>query len=154
MDHKEQKNEFNPIQGFPQKGARYGMKVPEDYFDNLADQILAKAHQTSEVRTTKVFSMRTVMTLAASVIVLAVATVVIMTRTNDDINTSNLASITSDEAYDYIYSNADLFSAEDIYVILGSDAELEQTTLDLEETNYAIDELLEDLDPEDLENLF
>ena len=128
------------------------MKIPEGYFDQLQQDVMSKLEQ--EPPSARRITMRSWLTLAASVVAIAIVAVAVLQRPVSETYGVDFAEISSDEAYEYIYNNADVFAAEEIFTALDLQDDMETDALDLEETNYAIDELLEEFSREDLEAIF
>jgi len=134
-----------------------GYKVPDGYFDTLPDRIMDKL--SSEKVSTPANGARVVRMLsgraaavAAILAGVAVALVVLIDKPN---NTDVFASISEEEAYSYVYENIDEFTSEDILVMAGESAFSDNySDLTGEEVNIALEELLNDMDPDELDELF
>ncbi len=139
------------LEKYVRRGSTSGMQVPDNYFDDLQQNVMARLDE--EPSGARQITMRTWLTLAASIAVVAIIAVAVLQRSNEQALSENFADISTEEAYEYVYLNADAFAAEEIFSALNIE-DSEASSLDLEETNYAIDELLEEFSREDLESIF
>ncbi len=139
------------LEKYVRRGSTSGMKVPDNYFDDLQQNVMARLDE--EPSGARQITMRTWLTLAASIAVVAISAVAVLQRSNEQAPSESFADISTEEAYEYVYLNADAFAAEEIFSALNIE-DSEASSLDLEETNYAIDELLEEFSREDLESIF
>ena len=136
-----------------------GYSVPPVYFKELQDKVMGKIQNEQKAPAGSWFSEfvehfftpRYALALA-TVALIIVAGVVLKNGGNE---TSMFASISVDDAYEYVYNNIDEYETVDLYTL--TDTEYADNVLDdfsNEELNYAIDALLEDIDSESLEELF
>ena len=149
---KENREVDKDLEKYIDRGDKSGMKIPEGYFEQMQQDVMAKLEQESPAA--KRVSMRSWLTLAASVVAIAIVAITVLQRQAVGGFSADFADISSEEAYEYIYLNADAFAAEEIFSALDVQNDNEADALDLEETNYAIDELLEEFTREDLEAIF
>ena len=154
QDNDKGREEQRKLTGFPKKGSTYGMRTPEGYFDNLADRALARTESSESNSAPKRIPLRTWLQAAAAVGLLVVVAYVALTPSGSEDQSVALDAISADDAYTYVYEYANEYVAEDIYTVYADNNNLELLDLDLEQTNYAIDGLLEEIDPEILEQLF
>ena len=107
-----------------------GFEVPDNYFQNLSDSILAKATEEEIIVTRKINWYR-YSAVAASISILLVCIFLLNRNTDSGVDTMAMTDLTPEESYDFILAeDLDDISTEDI--------------LDLEN----IDEILEELEEE------
>ncbi len=137
-----------------------GYSVPPVYFKELQDKVMGQIH--SEERQAPVGNwLRDLLqqyftpryALALGIVAMAiVATVVFTNQENDG---ALLASITAEDAFEYVYSNIDEYETSDLYALGG--AEYTGNILDEmsdEDLDSAIDALIDDLGAESFEQLY
>lgn len=134
-----------------------GFDVPEGYFEALPDMVMARLEQDRSSRPSTVARIRHFVTTPAvayaALITGLLIAVVMLVRSPQQSDV--FADISSDAAYVYVYSNIDEYTMEEIASIAGSsviDEEIQNLTDD--QVNIALDQLLQDVDPEELNELF
>ncbi len=137
-----------------------GYSVPPVYFKELQDKVMGQIHAEQHTEPAgswlidivrQYFQPRYAFAMA-TVTIIIVAALVFRNGGND---TSILASITSEDAYEYVYGHISEYETMDLYTL--ADTENAEYVLDVfsdDELNFAIDALLEDIDSESLEELF
>lgn len=146
--------------GLSQMKSSEGYSVPPVYFKELQAKVMGQIHAeqheepagnwlTDMLR--QYFTPRYAFAMATVTMVI-VAALVFRNGGND---TSVLASITSEDAYEYVYGNISEYETMDLYSL----AERENADYVLDvfsdgELDIAIDALLDDIDTESLEELY
>jgi hypothetical protein len=137
-----------------------GYSVPPVYFKELQDKVMGQIRNEEQKDPVgnwlrdlvqQYFTPRYALALGIVAIAI-VATVVFTNRENDS---ALLASITSEDAFEYVYSNIDEYETMDLYTL--ADAEYTGNILDElsdEDLDFAIDALIDDLDAESFEQLY
>lgn len=137
-----------------------GYSVPPVYFKELQDKVMGQIHAEQQKEPVgswlidivrQYFQPRYAFALA-TVTVLVVVALVFRNGGND---TSILASITTEDAYEYVYGHISEYETMDLYTL--ADAENADYVLDIfsdDEIDFVIDALLENIDAESLEELF
>ncbi len=127
--------------------------TPDGYFDNLSEKVMEKIQSEDKVKIIP-FHKKRWLSIAASFIIILGAGYLLNTQLNiSSKNTEFVFDIEPEEALEYLIENdnlylSDLFSL-DLYE---DDFSLEESEMtDLE--NADLEELLNELDPEDLEEL-
>jgi len=128
--------------------------LPDGYFDNLSDKVLERIK--SEEKETRVVPLyrRKWLSIAASFILLLGAGYLISTQSDSiNPNTEFALDVDLDEALEYLEENEDLYLSDLLSLDLSEDdISIEEDEMtDFENTN--IEELLDELEPEDLEEL-
>ena len=154
MEQDNGRGEKRSLKEFLHKGSSYGMRTPEGYFDNLADRVLARVESSQKHSAPKRIQRRIWLQAAAAVGLLVIVAYIAFTPWGTEDQTIALEAISAEDAYTYVYEYASEFATEDIYTVYADNNNLELLDLDLEQTNYAIDGLLEEIDPEILDQLF
>lgn len=134
-----------------------GFEVPEGYFQELPEQVLAKLNEQSHTTRTNGAKIRHLVTrpilaYAAMITGLMIAVVVLLDKQEQ----SNVfADISTEEAYEYVYDNIEEYGIEDLTEIAGiTMIDNEISTLTDDQINIALDEILETVDPSELDELF
>lgn len=135
-----------------------GFSVPHNYFKELPDRVLARIHEEEQKPSpvdawwARLWQPRYALAFA-TVLILVVAGIWI---TKSDTPTDPLASITGDEALQYVMANLHEFSTEDVLsVSTGSEWEAEEfIRVSDENLDQLIDELLEEGEDLNLDDLF
>ena len=136
-----------------------GYSVPPVYFRELQNKVLDQLqNEKQEQRAGNWLSelirnyLNPRYALALATLVIVVVTAVVLSEDND---TALLASISSEEAYAYVYGHIGDYETMDLYTLAYvEDADFFIDEFSDEEINYAIDVLLEDIDAESLEELY
>ena len=137
-----------------------GFKVPPGYFEGLTDRVMSRIDQETQVRPRQavfrqirsaVFSPRYAAAVAA--VVIAIAALVLMPDAQN--GQELLAGISDDDAYEYVMNNIYSYNTEDLLSV-AEDIELAESYIMFEDDDVdaAIEELLNDIDPNELEELF
>ena len=146
--------------GLSQMKTSEGYSVPPVYFKELQDKIMGQinSEQSREPAGSwlsemlrQYFTPRYAFAMATVTIVVVAALVF---RNGGD-NASILASITSEDAYEYVYGHISEYETMDLYSL--ADTENADYVLNIfsdDELDFAIDALLDDIDTESLEELY
>ena len=136
-----------------------GYSVPPVYFKELQDKVMGQIHNEQQKEPVRNWLRELVQQYFRPRYALAMATVAIIVvaavvfRGGDDI--ALLASISSEDAYEYVYGNISEYETMDLYALVDAeDTDYFPGDFSDEELNYAIDALLEDIDTESLEELY
>lgn len=127
--------------------------TPDGYFDNLADIVLEKAQAGKEVKIIPFYKSRW-LAIAASFLVLFGAGYLITTQPQIEAANDEFAlEIEAEEALDYLMENDNLYLSDLLtFDLYEEELNLEDSGItDLDD--YNLEELLNELDPEDLEEL-
>ncbi len=153
QDEKDRDKEM--IHGVPR--GNDGFDVPEGYFEALPDLVMARLEQDRDSRHSTGSRIRYLVTspafaYAALITALLIAVVMLVQSPQQS---DVFADISNEEAYAYVYSNIDEYTMEELADIAGnSGVDEEILSLTDDQVNIALDELLEDVDPEELDELF
>jgi hypothetical protein len=136
-----------------------GYSVPPVYFKELQDKVLGRIQNEPQKEPVgywlrdlvqHYFKPRYALAMA-TVLIIIVAAVVF--KGGDE--ASLLASISSEDAYEYVYGHITEYETMDLYTLADiEDADFLLDGFSDEELNDAIDALLDDIDTESLEELF
>ena len=133
-----------------------GFSVPEGYFAGLQDKVLARVETGTQQRPALTVRIRQLVTqpafaYAALITGLLIAFVTIIDR---PVETDVFAAISGEDAYAYVYQNIEEYSATELASIAGEISVDDFSDLTADEINIALDDLLNELSPEDLDELF
>lgn len=131
-----------------------GLRLPENYFETMQQEVLAKISETSE-KPAQIRSLSTLLRAAAVLLLVALALWMIRPQTPTPASEQLLASYADIEAY--VLENAELFDLETILEMSGEYIAAENPlpdNLSDEELNLYLEEYLEEFDLAILESYF
>lgn len=167
---KEELKELSPLL-YQLKEKDPPFKVPEGYFNQLQNELLEQLRESPEQNSSKrsgwniqklldqigwLFQPRMGMA-AASVLILLVAAWFLF-QPNEGVpgHELNFASLSIEEIQNYINNNLDDFDEETVKKVAQDDQNIQwipQNDIDTEELDRYLDEMLEEIDPRELEEL-
>ncbi|RLD22187.1 MAG: hypothetical protein DRI69_02005 [Bacteroidetes bacterium] len=146
--------------GLSQMKSSEGYSVPPVYFKELQDKVMGQIHAEQQKAPAgswlidllaQYFKPRYAFAMA-TVTIVVVAALVFRNGGNDN---AILASITAEDAYEYVYGHISEYETLDLYTL--ADNENADYILDVfsdDELDFAIDALIDDIGTESLEELF
>jgi hypothetical protein len=127
--------------------------VPAGYFDHLAENVIEKIHADSHTRVIPMYKKRW-LSIAASLIIILGAGYLLNAPSNTPDNTGELVlDIQPEDALEYLIENDNLYLTDLLNLNLLEEDMLSETSNVTNFENTDIDILLNELDPEDLEEL-
>ena len=137
-----------------------GFDVPPDYFRDLHSRIMTRVAdegQPNEAKRVRLLSTRAsrMRVIGVAVAACALVLVVFVFMQGNQSQSDLTAVITAEEAFDYVYENIYEYNTDDLLSLLDNETEIyEYDELSNEELNYMLEDLLKDVGPEQLEDLF
>lgn len=130
--------------------------TPDGYFDKLSDSVMDRIKSEEKTKVVPLFSRKWISIAASIVIILGVGYLAIFQKSGTESESVEfaLADIDPEEALDYLAENDNLYLSDLIDLDLYNEEDFDLENSDFSEMDdEELDQFLEELDPEDLEDL-